>query len=115
MPKENLTFSIRLAFISRSRCPHLTLGYNSDSLLNNMDSGNKSGVIYPNLKKAFGTVKSRHIIEKIVCVGTDSNCLLWLNRTFVSELSVMSYLIQFLTALYYNWRRWRSGMEDDGR
>ena len=48
-----------------------------DSLLNNMDSANVSGVIHLDLKKAFDMVNYAVLLKKYTVLGVDSDSLLW--------------------------------------
>ena len=93
LENEKLLFARQFGFRQSMSTSHALLEF-CDSLLNNMDRGNVSGVIYLDLKKAFDKVNHAILLKKLNALGVDSNSLLWFKsylrnrtqRTAVAEL-----------------------------
>jgi hypothetical protein len=66
-----------------------------DFILNNMDNGFATGVIFLDLKKAFDTVDHDILLDKLKKYGVDGNELLW----FKSYLSKRSQVVNINSSL----------------
>ena len=80
----NLLFDKQFGFRQR-RSTATTLCQSTDDLLNSMDEGKFTGVIYLDLKKAFDTVDHKILILKLKAAGVSGIALSWFQSYLASR------------------------------
>ncbi len=76
LEENSLLYSQQSGFRSR-RSTSTALLQMTDTLLNNMDKRQVTGVVYLDLKKAFDTVNRSLLLRKLGAYGVDDRCVKW--------------------------------------